>query len=321
MHFPGRILHFLGANGPVLLVLSLVAGAVLGPLITVPRWGVPLAALLLTLGSFTSAALSPFERRDASIWSLLAALLWVGLVMPVGVLFAGLQVPASAELMSAIALAVIAPPTGSAAAVATMLGLRPRLALLVSVTLTLLAPVTVPLYLRQLGIVAHFDLVTLEYSLAMIVGLSALFAAIAVRRRSSARWLIPDVPAAAGIAVIGLMIIGWIAAAKCVVAVQVDPAGFLTLLALALGFNAIACLIGTMIFISWGARAAMTVGLCNGNRNVTLVWAIAGGSLTAVGEDFIAAAVLPILLLPLTVKAVLRLQALLRRDRRRLVAV
>lgn len=323
---PGRLLHFLGANGPLLIVVAVVAGTLLGPATPLPHWGVPLAALLLTLGSFLCAALSPADRPATGVGATLLAMLWVGLVMPVGVLYGLSQADVSPELMSGLALAVVAPPTGSAVAIATMLGLRPRLALLVTVGLTLLAPLTMPLYLRHLGIAAHFDLMALEYALAMIVGASALVAAIVVRKRHTARWLLPDPPAAAGIAVIGLMIIGWIAGAKCIAAWRADPAGFSMLLAAALALNVGSAIVGILMFLAWGARAAMTVGLCNGSRNVTLVWAIAGGSLSAQGEHFIAAAVLPILLLPLTAKAVLWLKAFIetplhraqrRPDRRR----
>jgi arsenite transporter len=41
-------------------------------------------------------------------------------------------------------LSLLAPPVGSAAAIATMLGLQSRLALIVSIALTLIAPLSIP---------------------------------------------------------------------------------------------------------------------------------------------------------------------------------
>jgi hypothetical protein len=68
-------------------------------------------------------------------------------------------------------------------------------------------------------------------------------------------------------------------------------------------------LVGALLFSSWGAKEAFTVGLVSGNRNVTLAWAAAGSTLPVATEAYVAACVLPVLALPLAIKSVLAVRA------------
>src|SRR4051812_23430538 len=56
------------------------------------------------------------------------------------------------------------------------------------------------------------------------------------------------------------------------------------------------------VFTATGFRNACTIGLISGNRNVTLAWAAAGGTLSMFTEAYVAACVIPILSLPLIIK-------------------
>jgi hypothetical protein len=51
-----------------------------------------------------------------------------------------------------------------------------------------------------------------------------------------------------------------------------------------------------------GRQEALTIGLLSGNRNVTLVWAVAGSSLPWDAQAYLAVCVVPILALLLVIK-------------------
>jgi hypothetical protein len=88
-----------------------------------------------------------------------------------------------------------------------------------------------------------------------------------------------------------------------------DPDAFGLFIAAAIGVNLGAGLVGALLFSSWGAKDAFTVGLVSGNRNVTLAWAAAGSTLPMATEAYVAACVLPVLALPLAIKSVLAVRA------------
>lgn len=77
----------------------------------------------------------------------------------------------------------------------------------------------------------------------------------------------------------------------------------------AIAVNLLACTLGALIFARLGLASAATVGLVSGNRNVTLAWAAGGFILPALAQEYLAACVIPVLVLPLVVKAVLALTA------------
>src|SRR5712671_4033161 len=136
----GKLLSALGAQGPILLVVSLCAGLIVHPL---AHWGydlLPVSAFLLTLGSFLTAGLSPSEA-EIRLPLMALVLAWVGLALPLAAAILLSFVPLDPALRAGVLLSLLAPPVGSAAAIAGMLGLRPRLALLASIALTILTPI------------------------------------------------------------------------------------------------------------------------------------------------------------------------------------
>src|SRR5882757_2210994 len=76
-----KLLSVLGAQGPVLLVVSLCVGLISHPLAHFGYSILPVSAFLLTLGSFLTAGLAPAEVRIRPSLVVLV-LAWVGLVLP-----------------------------------------------------------------------------------------------------------------------------------------------------------------------------------------------------------------------------------------------
>ena len=313
----GRGLAHLGRHGPALLVLALVAGAALPSLATAAYHLLPLSAFLLTLGSFLSAGLAPPERGWG--WRrILLALTWVGLGVPLVVAGAAHGLPLDAPLRAGVILSVLAPPVGSAAAIAAILGLQPRLALLTSIGLTLAAPLSMPLLALVFGISVSIDMAALAMRLALIIGLACLIAQAARHWRRQVQPLLPDSQAAAGVAVLGLMVVGLAMTSGIRAHWASGEHAFMTFVAVAIAINLGVGLLGALLFRSWGAKDALTIGMVSGNRNVTLAWAAAGATLPAATEAYVAACVLPVLSLPLAIKGMLAATALIRDWKQRL---
>ncbi|NOJ38408.1 hypothetical protein [Bradyrhizobium australiense] len=304
--FVGKILSTLGGQGPTLLVISLCAGLLIHPLAHFGYDLLPVSAFLLTLGSFLTAGLAPSEAR-IRLPLIALVLAWVGLVLPLAAAILLSFLPLDPALRAGVLLSLLAPPVGSAAAIAGMLGLRPRLALLASIALTLLTPISIPCFATVLGLGIAFDMSALAIRLLTIIGAAGLVAFLTIRFRRHLIPVLPDQRAATGIAVIGLIIVG-LATSQGIRAHWINnPLSFDVMLAAAIVANFGLCALATLMFAKLGLQTAGTIGLVTGNRNVTLVWAAASFGLPSLAEGYVAASVIPVLALPLIIKLCLRL--------------
>ncbi len=308
MHSLGQGLSCIGRRGPALLVLSMALGAAFAPLATAAYQVLPISAFLLTLGSFLSASLAPAEK-SLGWWRILLALAWVGLGVPLIAAVLVFQLRLDPALEAGVLLSVLAPPVGSAAAIAAMLGLQPRLALLASIALTLVAPLSMPAFATAFGVGVAVDMTHLAWRLAVIIGSAAALAQAARHWRHRVETVLPDQVAAAGVAVVGLMIVGLAMMSGIRAHWASNPGAFTVFAMAAIGVNLGAGFVGSLLFASWGVRDAFTIGLVSGNRNVTLAWAAAGSALPAATEAYVAACVLPVLALPLAIKGVISARA------------
>lgn len=211
-------------------------------------------------------------------------------------------------------LCMLAPPVGSAAAIAAMLGLSASLSLLATVVATVLSPFYLPPLASALaGYELQIDPVVMAERLVLIVGGACLGAALL--RRCAGRLVAENPHAMTGIAVLGLILVAVGAMRGMRGMFLAHPQEVAQVLVLAFAVNAGFQVLGTALFAAAGMQRALTVGLVSGNRNVTLAWAAAGASL--MGQEqvelYLAMSVFPIFMLPaLTRRAV---AALLRGER------
>jgi predicted Na+-dependent transporter len=311
MQMVGRLLSALGGQGPALLVISLCAGLLIQPLAHFGYDLLPFSAFLLTLGSFLTAGLAPSEARiRLPLMALVVA--WVGLALPLAAAALLSFLPLDPALRAGVLLSLLAPPVGSAAAIAGMLGLRTRLALLVSIALTLLTPISIPCFATVLGLGIEFEMGALAIRLFSIIGAAGLVAFLAIRFRRNLMPVLPDQHAATGVAVIGLIIVGLATSQGIRTHWISNPLGFDVMLAAAIVSNFGLCVLATLTFARMGLQTAGTIGLVSGNRNVTLVWAAASFGLPSLAEGYVAACVIPVLALPLIVKLCLKLPSFSR---------
>lgn len=299
---PGHAFAALGRHGPLVLVLSLISGMAMPTLAVGAHAILPVSAFLLTLGSFLTAGLSPQEDAVCVRLSLVAVA-WAGLGVPLLIAAGLMLVHFGADTQSGVLLSVLAPPVGSAAAIAAMLGWQPRLALIVSIVLTILTPFSMPLIAKTLEIDVTIDMYFIARRLTLIIGAAGATAAIALRWRKETSWIIPNNGAAAGVAVLGLVIVGLATTDGIRASWRMDANLFVEYAVAAVSINVAITLLSAALFSATGFKNACTIGLVSGNRNVTLAWAATGGTLSTFTEAYIAACVIPILSLPLIIKS------------------
>lgn len=300
-HVVGGALSALGQRGPLLLVGSLLAGALLPTFAGAAYTLLPLSAFLLSLGSFLAAGLAGHEAKVGARL-LLCVIAWLCAAIPLIALAVLHLAPLDPTIRGNALLSVLAPPVGSAAAIAAMLGLRPRLALLASILLTMAAPLTMPLLGGLLELEVAMDMGTLAARLISIIGLAAGAAFLMLRFPSRFAWATHDQQAGTGLAVLGLIIVGLATAQGVRAQWLANPADFERMLALAFTVNFGLCILGMVAFWWLGPGTAATIGLLSGNRNVTLAWAVVSMGSSSLAEGYLAASVVPVLALPLMVK-------------------
>jgi len=269
------------------------------------RRSVPLGAWR-RLGAFLKVGAVDLRSQFVRPARLEAVLGWAGVGVPLATIAVLGVLPLPGGIEAGMLLCMPAPPVGSAASMAAMLGLNPALALTCTVVHSLLSPLLLPPAAAALGAVElHIDAALLTLRLGLVVmGAAALSAAL---RRCANDFVRHSAHAMTGDSVLGLLVvaIGAMRGMQPQVllhgrdVVSAPAAAF----ALNLGFQAV----GAMLFARLGVTDTLTVGLVSGNRNVTLVWAAAAPWLAHAPdvELFLAASVFPIFMLPLPMSRLL----------------
>jgi predicted Na+-dependent transporter len=294
-----------GRNGPALLCGGVLIGLVAPVLAEAARPMMGVAVFVFTLGAFLKVDAAAFRAEVAERRSTLLILVWSSFGVPL-LAYSFVQAAApSAGLALGLLLCALAPPVGSAAAIAAMLGLSAPLALLATVVATLAAPLYLPPLAALLaGAELSIDPLSMSLRLGAIVGGAALTAWLL--RRRAGRWVAENPNAMTGIAVLGLLLVAIGAMRGMREEIMAAPGQAALLLGLAFLVNAGLQATGALLFAALERRRALTVGLVSGNRNITLVWAAAAPFLAdhPSVELFLAMSVFPIFMLPLATRRV-----------------
>ena len=292
-------LGFAGRNGPLMLLGGVFLGLLAPPLADAARPLLGAAVFVFTLGAFLKVDMPAFRAELVRPAWVCAVLLWSTFGVPL-VTLAGIRVLGfDPELGEGMLLAMLAPPVGSAAAIAAMLGLSAPLALLATLSATVIAPATLPVLAAWFtGAALAIDPVAMMLRLLLIVGVACLAATLL--RRFAGRFVAANPHAMTGIAVAGLILVAIGAMRGMDAKIAAQPRHVLWVLGLAFLINAGFQALGATLFWATDRRRSLTVGLVSGNRNVTLVWAAAGPMLLAhpEAELYLAMSVFPIFMLP-----------------------
>jgi predicted Na+-dependent transporter len=265
-----------------------------------------LAVFVFTLGSFLKVDLASFRKELARpVWTA-CMLAWTTFGVPLVMLGIVRLAQPEAGLAQGMMLCMLAPPVGSAAAIAAMLGLSAPLSLLATVAATILSPLYLPPLANWFaGYQLAVDPVAMTVRLLLIVG-GACSCAVLLRRYAG-RFVTENPHSMTGIAVLGLILVAIGAMRGMRDYFFAHPQEVVNCAALAFAANAGFQGLGAMLFARAGRVRALTVGLVSGNRNVTLAWAAASASLMGQQqvELYLAASVLPIFMLPALTRPVL----------------
>ena len=296
-----------GRHGPLLLCVGVLIGLFLPPLADLARPLMGGAVFVFTLGAFLKVERSAFMAEASSVGRLMTILAWTTFGVPIAsyLLIAATAFPPDIDV--GIVLATLAPPVGSAAAIAAMLGLNPSLALIATVVATVATPFYLPILAQvMIGTNISVDTFALSSRLALIIGGAAVMSYLL--RRFATNWVNDNPHAMTGLSVVGLIIVAIGAMHGMDAHILAQPGRAAEVLLLAFGLNIGFQLLGAAMFLRLGAHKSLTIGLVSGNRNVTLVWAAASSLLVAHpdAELFLAMSVFPIFMLPLVTKQLMK---------------
>jgi BASS family bile acid:Na+ symporter len=301
------LLEFFGRHARWALPAGVFAGivlpdlaALLRPLLSAAVIGTLTAALLrLDWDHLAQALRRPALPAWIAAWQLVASplLVWAG------TLLAGLP----PDLRLVLVLQAAAPPIGSAAVFAMILGLDGVLAVIGTVGTTLLLPVTLtPLVawlLPETGL--RVDLAPFVTRVTLVVAAPFVLAWILRRAVGVARLKRND-DVLAGLNVV-LLVVFAIAVMDGVSArLAREPLFIGTLLLAACTATAILHLAGFALFRRAGVAAAYGVALMSGNRNMGLMLAITAGSAGATFSLYVGIAQIPMYFAPLALTPFVR---------------
>jgi predicted Na+-dependent transporter len=292
-----RVLDAAGRHGPALLFAGVLAGLAMPALADAASPLRDAGVFCFTLGAFLRVAPSELRRTVPTRAGALALIAWTVVGVPLATWLGLAALGLDRALADALLLCALAPPLGGAATVAALLGLNAPLALWATVAGTLAAPWTMPALGGWLGVAGPaFEPLGTALRLALLVGGAAALAALA--HRVSGPRLRANATAVTGFSVLGMVVfaIGAMHGVQAQALAQPSTAALAVLAAFA--FNAGLQALGTVMFLRLGRRDAMTAGLVGGNRSVGLAWVGAGDGLPAAVELGLAAALLPIYVLP-----------------------
>lgn len=304
-----RMLAFAGRHGPTLLFFGVTIGFVFPTLASLAKPLMGVAVFVFSLGAFLKVDGEAFRTEFHQPRRAIAVLVWVSVGVPALAWAFASAIGFSTDMRLGIMLCMLGPPVGSAAAVASMLGLNAALALVVTIAISLFAPLYLPPIVAVIGgLTTHIDVMEMLRRIVAVIGTAA--GAALLLRRFAGGFVAQNPSAMTGISVVGLLIVA--IGSMNGMPHYVLGHGFqaLELMMLAFVVNIGFQLVGFLLFAHLGVTDAMTVGLISGNRNVTLVWVVVApwlGALPLV-EAYLAASVFPIFMLPLVTKKLMAWQ-------------
>jgi len=210
------------------------------------------------------------------------------------------------NLSEALVVWSASPPLTSLPAIATLMGLDAALSLLVMVFGTFLMPLTLPpLVLGLIGLDLGIDILPLMERLAVFV-LGAAVLAFKLRRIIGVERLDRHAREINGLTVLLLVAFAVAIMDGMWARLSEDPLAVLGYSAAAIGASLGLQIVSALLFAWLERPVALTVGLIGGNKNMAIVWANLGVTVSPDLLLYFVCAQLPIYLLPAALAPVYR---------------
>ncbi len=302
----GRVLAFIGGNGPRALFIGVFIGLAVPPLASLLRPILPHAVAILLVFALLRVdwhIMAGYIRQPIRSGLLVA---WMMLISPVVTWLALWPVPLPEALKISVVLMACAPPILGATAIAILLGLDGALVVVIGIVSTLLTPLTVPpLALALLGLELEVGVLELMIRLAALV-LGAFLAALLLRRLIGLAKLRSYNTQLDGLMVLTMLIFAISVMDGVTDAIFEDPWMVALWLAVAFVANPVLQLLGWGMFFWMGRRRALSAALMSGNCNMGLLLAALPADTNFGVVLFFAIAQLPMYMLPAILSPVYR---------------
>ena len=292
-----RYLETVLRNGPTVLAFGICIGIIIPPLAEISKDWIAETVFIFVLGTLLrtniTEVFAAVKKPSVSIYFPAFMVIICPYVAGTTSLFLG----GSPEMSLAIALAVAAPPASGNAAVARMLGLSPSISLVTTIASMLLVPFTAPLILNTFDPISSITLdpLSLAYRLLSLLGGCVILA-------TSLRMFAPTLIQENNLPIDGAVIFSLLIFACGTMSgmqhkIINDPEIVFTTILLAYLSN-IALHISGFIAYPGDLKSRLTMSFTCGNRNIGLLWAVLGTSISPPIALFFACSQLPIYTTP-----------------------
>jgi len=297
---PAAVLAFVGRHGTLIAAASIFVGLLVPPLAAAFKPYLGAAIVVMLTLAFLRVDPAELRRHWTRPGLITAATLWLMLITPaaLGTLFLVLGVDRQMPgLYFMLVLQMSAPGLMSSPALAALLGLDVALTLASLIVSTAIAPLTASLFTHIFLGTALTAPVTFGLRLLLIIGGSAIAAAV-IRRVAGYAWVESRRLQIDGLSVLAMGMFAVAAMDGVAGHFLRDPllVTGLTLLAFALALGLIA--LTALVFLPVGRARAFAIGLIAGNRNIGVMLAATGFLVPDVAWLYFALAQFPIYLLP-----------------------
>lgn len=297
---PAAGLAFVGRHGTLIAAASIFVGLLVPPLAAAFKPYLGAAIVIMLTLAFLRVDPTELRRHWTQPGLITAATLWLMLVTPavLGTLFLVIGVDREMPgLYFMLVLQMAAPGLMSSPALAALLGLDVALTLASLIVSTAITPLTASLFTHIFLGTALAAPVTFGLRLVLIIGGSALVAAL-IRRIAGRAWVERQRLRIDGLSVLAMGMFAVAAMDGVTGHFLRDPllVTGLTLLAFGLALGLI--VVTALVFLPVGRARAFAIGLIAGNRNIGVMLAATGFLVPDVAWLYFALAQFPIYLLP-----------------------
>ncbi len=281
------LLQWAGRNGALVVIAGVLIGLAAPLLAATARPYLGIAIFAFTFGSFLKFDRSTLKQDVGDARSVVLIVLWATFGVPLLVVGLLRLLQLGPELSQGLLFWALVPTSPACVAFAAILRLNIPIALLATVTGTVLSPFTIPLFASLVGgYTLSIDPLATCLHLSLLIR-GAFLASVAAKRLAG-DFIRANPEAMTGIAVCAMFLAGMGSMHGMQEHLVAQPSTALSFIALSYAVLFVAEIAGTCLFWRAGRKAAFTAGLLSGTRTITLAWVVLGDTVMPLADLFLA---------------------------------